>query len=537
MVKGEKLRGQGAAIAAVIFAALSGACDGASDEARFDDTKATAGSESPWTVAGRRALTRAQALFPNPGRARNVILFIGDGMGISTVTAARILAGQQAGGSGEEHVLAWEALPHVALLKTYNTNQQVADSAGTITAMLTGVKTNAGVLSVDEHLAKGDHRGVATSQLRTLLEEAEGRGLATGVVSTARITHATPAAGYAHSPHRDWESDADLPEAAREADFPDIARQLVEFGGDGIEVALGGGRRAFLRADQPDPEYPERGGARRDGRDLAAEYSSRPGYRYVWNRDQLNALAALDRAEAVRVLGLFEPSHMRFEVDRSADPGGEPSLTEMTAFAIELLARRPRGYFLVVEGGRIDHGHHLTNAYRALTDTIELSNAVAAARELTRRDETLIVVTADHGHVFTLAGYPTRGNPILGYVIPNDANGKPTADPARDLRGQPFTTLGYTNGPGNWELGSGHSARARLRSDLEGGRTTSARPGGDPEHPDYRQHTAVPLPIETHSGEDVPLYAGGPGSALFHGVQEQSYVYYAIAAALGWMVP
>ena len=509
---------------------LAGACEGTSDP-----PPGPTAPDNRWVVAGERALARAQTLQPGAGRAHNVILFVGDGMGISTVTAARILAGQRAGGSGEEHELAWERLPYVALLKTYNTNQQVPDSAGTMTAMLTGVKTKAGVLSVDDRIQKGDHGGVAAASLRTLLEEAEARGLATGVVSTARITHATPAAGYAHSAHRDWESDADLPEAAREAGVSDIARQLVEFGGDGLEVALGGGRRAFLPAEEPDPEYPDGRGARRDGRDLTAEWSARPGARYVWNRDQF---AAVDLAQTRYLLGLFEPSHMQFEADRDSDRGGEPSLSEMTAAAIALLARNPKGYILVVEGGRIDHGHHLTNAYRALTDTIEFSRAVATAQERTDPGETLIVVTADHGHVFTLAGYPTRGNPILGYVVPNDADGKPTSEPALDLRGRPYTTLGYTNGPGGWEsLGAGAGARGRLRRDLGGGGGVGAGAGEDPEHLDHRQQSAVPLTIETHSGEDVPLYAGGPGAALFHGVQEQSYVYYALAAALGWIAP
>src|SRR5690606_38197314 len=227
---------------------------------------------------------------------------------------------------------------------------------------------------------------------RTLFEEAEERGLSTGIVTTTRVTHATPAAAFGHAPHRDWEDDTALPEEARAAGFPDLARQLVEFSaGDGIDVVLGGGRAQFLPREQPDPERPELTGARGDGRDLIAAWQARhPGGAFVWSREQL---AALRPGEVGPVLGLFEPSHLAFEVDRALDAAGEPSLTEMTLKAIELLRPNPRGFVLMVEGGRIDQAHHLGNAYRALTETIELSNAVRAALEATDPRDTLVVVT------------------------------------------------------------------------------------------------------------------------------------------------
>ena len=490
-------------------------------------------------MQGRAAVARAVALHPEAGRAKNVVLFVGDGMGIATVTAARILEGQRRGGSGEENALAFETLSYVALAKVYNTNQQVPDSAGTMTALITGVKTRAGLLSVDESAVLGDYESVSGAELPTLLEEAEMRGLATGVVTTARLTHATPAACYAKSAHRDWESDADLPEAARVAGFPDIARQLVEFSaGDGLEVALGGGRAAFRPAGAPDPEYPDdpaRRGRRLDGRDLTETWRERhPGGAYVWNRAQFEAL---DVSRRDPLLGLFEPSHMRFETDRAADGAGEPSLSEMTGLAIDILARAPRGFVLVVEGGRIDHGHHLNNAYRALEDAIEFSSAVRVALERVPREQTLVVVTADHGHVFSLGGYPTRGNDILGYVVGNDARGEAAGEPARDAAGQPYTALAYGNGPGALAAAADREALAR-RPETAGG-PLGALPAElgaprDPRHRDYQQRSAVALALETHSGADVAIYAGGPGAALFHGVQEQNYVYHAITAALGW---
>jgi alkaline phosphatase len=344
---------------------------------------------------------------------RNVILFLGDGMGVSTITAARIYAGQQAGGPGEDYSLSFERFPHVALVKTYNTDAQVADSAGTMAAIMTGAKTRIGHISVSADVPQGDCAAALNGALPTLLEQAEDQGFATGVISTARLTHATPAATYAHVPDRDWESDASLPEAAAVAGCRDIARQFAEFDhGDGIDVTFGGGRATFLPAAVQDPEYPDRTGVRQDGRDLIQEWvGNRPGARYVWNREQFEALSTADDAP---VLGLFEPSHMQYEADRGTDRAGEPSLAEMTDFAIARLKRNPRGFFLMVEGGRIDHAHHGGNAYRALEDTVAMADAVAVALRTTDPRDTLILVTADHSHTFTISGYPRRGNPILG---------------------------------------------------------------------------------------------------------------------------
>jgi alkaline phosphatase len=490
----------------------------------------------PWFRSGREAVARVRALEPPRGTARNVILFVGDGMGPATVTAARILEGQLRGEPGEENLLSFEGLPYLALAKTYNTNQQVSDSAGTMTALVSGVKTKAGVLGVSDAVVYGDHTSVAESRVPTLLEEAAERGLALGIVTTTTLTHATPAALYAHVPQRDWEHDAALPPEARAAGFPDIARQFVEFArGDGIHVALGGGRRHFLPANAADPEEPERSGAREDGRDLVAEWQHRyPGGAYVWNLAQLEAL---DLSQTERLLGLFEPSHMNFEADRANDRAGEPSLTQMTTAAIHMLSPHPQGFFLMVEAGRIDHGHHAGNAYRALTETIELSNAVRAALALVGLADTLVVVTADHGHPLTIAGYPTRGNPIFGLVHENRPDGE-TA-PARDALALPYTTLAYPIGPG------AHAATDTQPAGPKRLPHFFSRALGDPvarpdlgeldtADPFHLQEAAVPRPFGTHGGEDVAIYAGGPGAELFRGVHEQHYVYHAIVDALGW---
>ena len=464
-----------------------------------------------WYRQGEDTLKQMLAQKPVSSKARNVILFLGDGMGVTTVTAARILAGQLKGGTGEENVLEFERFPNVALIKTYTTNQQVPDSAGTMSAIMTGVKTLDGVLSVDQEIVRGDCASAQGHGRTTLLEQFEQSGRATGIISTARITHATPAATYAHVPERDWESDADVPAAATRAGCLDIARQLIEFPhGDGIDVIFGGGRAAFLPIAQPDPEYPAERGLRRDGRNLINEWQQRhPEGRYLWNGIDF---ANLDAQKATRVLGLFQPSHMQFATDRERDPGTEPALADLTAAAIRILERNPNGFFLMVEGGRIDHALHGTNAWRALTDTAAFSDAVAKAVELTQAEDTMIIVTADHSHVLTLAGYPTRGNPILGKVVENDNAGRPQSAPSLADDGKPYTTLGFASGPG----------AVVPRRDLQNTDTTA---------PDFKQDVFVPLESETHGGEDVAAYARGPWAHLVRGVQEQNYLYHVMRYA------
>jgi alkaline phosphatase len=491
--------------------------------ATFADAPA---SPEEWFAAGKAAIEANKKVKPNTRRAKNVILFIGDGMGVSTVTAARILEGQKRGADGEFNRLSFERFDHFAHSVTASVNQQTADSAPTATAIVTGVKANDLAISVNQTLATdvADAAETAAKSLRTILERAEERGMATGVVTTARLTHATPAANYAHVAHRDWEADKDLPAGAT---VKDIARQLIEFPyGDGLEVALGGGRRNFMPDTSRDPEHPERRGVRKDDRDLTAEWTQRyPQSAYVWNQQQFDAI---DTAQTRHLLGLFEHSHMRYETDRHLDAAGEPSLAQMTRKAIELLSRHKKGFYLLVEGGRIDHAHHAGNAYRALHETIAMAEAVSVARELTRNSDTLIIVTADHSHTLTIAGYPSRGNPIFSKV--DGTYGK-------DRLGLPYTTLSYANGPG-W---TGNGTRHELTP--EEGASKAEYPGRAPRPnltevdttaPGYLQEATVPLRSETHGGEDVPIYAHGPGAYLIRGTLEQNAIYHAMAEALGW---
>ncbi|HUK62896.1 MAG TPA: alkaline phosphatase, partial [Dongiaceae bacterium] len=140
-------------------------------------------AQNAWFKAGRDAVKKASE-GTKPAHAKNVILFVGDGMGIATVTAARILEGQQRGATGEENLLSFEKLPYTAFSKTYEVDFQVGESAGTITALMTGVKTRAGVLGIDESAMRGDFAGTKAASVPTLLERAEDKGLWTGVVTT-----------------------------------------------------------------------------------------------------------------------------------------------------------------------------------------------------------------------------------------------------------------------------------------------------------------------------------------------------------------
>lgn len=479
---------------------------------------------SEWFAAGKSAIAANKAAKPNTRRAKNVILFIGDGMGISTITAARILEGQQRGVDGEFNRLSFERFDYLAHSVTASVNQQTADSAPTATAMVTGVKANDLAISVDQTLPTNEASAElnAAKSLRTILERAEERGMSTGVVTTARLTHATPAANYAHVACRDWEADNDLPAGAT---VKDIARQLLEFPvGDGLEVALGGGRSNFMPRTSADPEYPEQKGRRQDGRDLTQEWLQRyRGAAYVWNQQQFDAI---DVRSTDHLLGLFERSHMRYETDRRLDAAGEPALADMTAKAIQLLRKNKKGFYLMVEGGRIDHAHHAGNAYRALHDTVALSRAVTRARELTSDADTLIIVTADHSHTLTIGGYPSRGNPILGKV-----------DGAKDQLRLPYTTLSYANGPG-W---TGNRKRLEMSPEERANSVdypgTAARPdlsNVDTTAPNYMQEAAVPLDSETHGGEDVVIYGQGPGAYLLRGTLEQNAIYHVMATALQW---
>jgi alkaline phosphatase len=453
------------------------------------------------------------------GRAKNVILMIGDGMSIPTVTATRILEGQLRGVDGESNNLTIDTLPFSALVKTYSHDGQVSDSAPTASAMMTGVKMRNDVIGFSQDVAMNDCAGSKGKEVTTLFAIAERAGMATGVISTARITHATPAGAYAHVANRDWEDDKALSADAKAAGCKDIADQLVNWPeGDGFEVAVGGGRRHFLPETMADPEDTDKKGNRTDGRDLTTEWTKKDNnHIWGWNGDQFKAW---DPKSGAKFLGLFEMSHMEYEADRAKDKGAEPALSEMVSKTLDRLSQDEDGFVLMIEGGRIDHAHHAGNAYRALIDTIEFNKAIKVVLDKTRREDTLLIVTADHSHTMTINGYPMRGNPILGLV--KEVGGKI----ALGTDGKPYTTLQYANGPGAIfpaiPKEQKEAPPAGVRPDLSAVDTTSI---------DYLQQALVPTMSETHGGDDVAVYAIGPYADLFHGTVEQNYIFHVMAYA------
>lgn len=441
----------------------------------------------------------------NRNVAKNTIMFLGDGMGVPTVTATRILKGQLAGQPGEETQLEMDKFPYVALSKTYNTNAQVADSAGTATAYLCGVKANEGTVGVNAASVRGQCNTTKGNEVSSILKWAKDAGKSVGVVTTTRVNHATPSAAYAHCVNRDWFSDNEMPKEAVKEGCKDIAWQLIHNIAD-IEVIMGGGRKYMFPKNTSDIEYPKEekaNGTRLDGLNLTKIWlENKPRNkiaRYVWNRDQLMGLKP---EEVDYFLGLFEPGDLVYELDRNKST--DPSLVEMVKVAINILKKNPKGFFLLVEGGRIDHGHHEGKAKHALHEAIQMDIAIGLAGEMTSTEDTLTVVTADHSHVFTFGGYTHRGNSIFGM-----------APALSDLDNKPFTSILYGNGPG-YKLVNGSRENVSTV---------------DYAHPNYQAQSAVPLKQETHGGEDVAVFAKGPMAHLLHGVHEQNYIPHVMAYA------
>lgn len=438
-------------------------------------------------------LSQAQA-----SDAKNVILFIGDGMGPSVLTATRLYK------VGEEGDLEMMKLPRSARIKTFSHDAQTTDSAPSMAAYTTGVKMNNEVIAMssdtqavapakDINGNKGINNctGDNGTPVPTILELAKAAGKSVGAVTTTELTHATPAATYSHICHRD-------------AAYA-IAEQAVPGGagfntalGDGVDVLMGGGANHWT------PYSASNKGGRADGRDLTAELSAQ-GYQYVTTQSDLAKI------ESGKVLGLFSAkSHLDYELDRVAKGAAntQPSLSEMTAKAIDLLSQNSQGYFLMVEGGRIDHALHATNAKRSLTDAVALDEAVKTALGKVDLADTLIVVTADHDHTMTINGYAAKGNPVLDLVKNGDGSTQ------NDVDGKPFTTLVFGNGPN----------RADVRPTL-----TSDQVMAD----DYLQETGVKLGSETHGGGDVMLFADGAGSGRFKGTLDNTLVFGKLKEALG----
>jgi alkaline phosphatase len=418
-------------------------------------------------------------------RTRNVILCVGDGMGFSCITGARLLRGER---EKLDHTgraeLFLDTLNRTGKVRTYSLDNLVTDSAAGITAMMCGEKTRNGWLGMVPS-AEGPSRNV-----ETLLELAESQGRSTGVVTNTRITHATPAGGYAHGEDRDAELE--------------IARQVVPavpgYNGrlrDGVEVLLGGGRQKFLPKELEDEEGVA--GDRADGADLLSDLIQ-AGYTYVWNRQQL---LAIDTEATPRLLGLFASDHMSYEDQRGQGLLRDPSLVEMATTAVRVLRNDPDGFFLLLESGRIDHALHDNRGIRALNEMLMFDETIRALAELLPEEETLLVVTSDHEHAFTILGYPKPGEGITGVA-------------GRDADGNPYPALAFGSGPGE--------------------RIPGGSPGGTSEYgsEDFVHPAAVRLASGAHGGTDVPALAWGKTAQAerIAGTLENTDIFRILEAAL-----
>ncbi|XP_039453749.1 membrane-bound alkaline phosphatase-like [Culex pipiens pallens] len=449
-----------------------------------------------WRDHSRQQTLAKVARRDNRNVAKNVVFFLGDGLSVQTVASARVAAG------GEEREFAFERFPHTGFSRTYCVDAQVADSACTATAYLAGVKANYGTLGVNGKVKRGDCEVDRGNRVESIAKWALEAGKDVGIVTTTRVTHASPAGLYANIPDRDWETDFGIRRDGCDPELvDDIAEQLV-YGeiGSKLKVVLGGGRREFFDRT-PDPET-GRAGFRSDGKNLVKEWlNGDPGEhrRYVWSRSEL---LTVNPKTTDKLLGLFEPSHLQYNLDRiSGNMHEEPTLAEMVNKATDILSQNPNGFFLFVEGGRIDHAHHENRARYALDETIQFDRAVFTARWKYSEEDTLIVVTADHSHTMSYAGYPTRGNDIFGFA-------------GTGTDGLPYSTLSYANGQ-SFEDHFGAYSEGSARRDM---RTM------DMQTPRFRFPATVPYSTQTHAGEDVPVYASGPWSHLFSGSYEQSII-------------
>ncbi|HEU4845100.1 MAG TPA: alkaline phosphatase [Burkholderiaceae bacterium] len=464
----------------------------------------------------KRTLISAALLFSfgsaqAAGEAKNIIFFLGDGMGPTTVTASRIYK------VGEAGSLTMDTLERTARIKTYSHDAQTTDSAPSMAAYMTGVKMNNEVISMspetvatapskDANGNLGVNNCAATGNgtaAQTILELAKSKGKAVGAITTTELTHATPAATYSHICNRN-------------AQYA-IAAQAVPGGagyntalGDGVDVLMGGGRNHFTPFDAATNKA-----GRADGRNLLAEMAAK-GYTVGATKADL-AAAPTNK----KFIGLFSSkSHLEYELDRTATPplgegANQPSLAEMTTKAMDILSQNAGGYFLMVEGGRIDHALHGTNAKRALTDTIAFDEAIKAALEKAKKTDptlanTLIVVTADHDHTLAFNGYGKRGNPILDITRNYKDN-----QPLKDADGNTYTTLVFGNGPN----------RPDLRANLDSNAVLADN---------YLQETGVRLASETHGGGDVKLLATGAGAKAFKGTLDNTKVFGLLKSAFGF---
>jgi alkaline phosphatase len=433
-------------------------------------------------VASSARVLRSQDARPaeEPGRRPSVILFIGDGMGISQVTLGRLAAQTL----GRPYQL--DRFRVMGLSSCRSANYVVTDSAAAATALATGVRTNNQTIG----------EGVRRERLETLVEVAHREGLATGVVTTTRITHATPACYVAHVDDRHEEAA--------------IASQLVAEAGQGLpDVLIGGGRRLFDAAAQ--------------GALQAA------GYEVVTDP------AKLEAAKGPRLAALLAQSHYPYAIER---PAGAPDLTAFTRKAVELLSAKGP-FFLMVEGGRIDHACHVHDAPTCAREQLDLDAAVGwALDQAERRDDLLVVVTADHATGDLGITETIRLDDLLKVEASAEALvGRPVdtgdAEQAQAFVDRVKAATGVTLTPDQVRAVWAHGGRYGSPTQL--GHIVSSALGVEFYDVDLQETKLTNT--HGHDGAMVGVWAMGPGAARFAGTYENLEIARRIAGIMDLPLP
>ncbi len=423
---------------------------------------------------------------PAPEEAPNVILMIPDGFGPASVTMARDYLRWRDG----QKELPYDSL-QVGSIRTYASDSYITDSAAGGTALATGTKTYNGAVAVD----------TSRQAVATLLEGAERRGMSTGLVVTSRLTHATPAVFSSHVPDRGQENR--------------IARQQLN---KDIEVMLGGGRRHFL------PQSAE-GSAREDDLDLLQAAEDR-GYEVVQTASELSR-AGEGQTQENRLLGLFSPGHMAYEIDR--DHTQQPSLAAMTETAIDRLSGNGEGYFLMVEGSRIDHAGHGNDAASHLRDILAFNRAAKSALEAAQEDDnTLVVIVSDHETGGLTLGRNRDGEGIYSWrpetLAAVEASSGAIADSIRSIRSTGVSEAAKRKRIAGTltRLTGVQDVPTEIVSNLMAVEGPYAV--GQAVSPLVNRQALVGWTSHAHTAVDVNLYAYGPGANAFVGHHDNTTI-------------
>ena len=492
------------------------------DHSAFWIRGASLAEPGTYTVEARAGSATAAVrweVFGTPERrARNVILFVGDGLSVAHRTAARILSkGIREGRYGGE--LAIDDMPAMALISTSGTDSVVTDSANAMSAYTTGHKTCVNALGVycARNTGSLDHPKVET--IAELVKRRAGGALAVGIVTNTEIEDATPAGMVAHT--------------RRRSDYNDIVDMFFAAKPD---VVLGGGSPNFLPKSRL-------GSKRTDEQDFVAKFTE-AGYRFASTGAELRAAA--DAAGTARLLGLFNTGNIDGALDlkflRKGTVGqfpDQPDLVEQTRAALSILSRAPDGFVLMVESGRIDKYSHSLDPERAIYDTIMLDNAVRVAKDFAgSRDDTLIIVVGDHAHPVAIVGTYDDARPgnllrdKLGvYAEAGYPNYPPSVDVSRRLA---FVFGAY---PDHCDSGkpylTGENVPAVPVPDRRNVFAANERNCTGPLATRREGNLGFDVSQGVHAADDVVLTAAGPGSELFRGRMDNTRVFRVMATALG----